>query len=286
MQLPGRSQKLALDPQPSVVPGFRVGRPLDLPDLTVLELKTGDVPRVDATAGVEIGWRSVRSAHRKVGVTADNDLTIDLQPLDDLLFDPSLSSSHPLDDLLLDSVVCLALVVGSAHRPGEAEELERLPDIVHRWSAHNSALLGHKVDLMPVHDEHSLPGSGVAQDQPFVSNDSILIYLAAVSFALDIVVAKDEVQPIAPIKPMQQVKSALVGASDVIEPILIQLIPVADLDVGEALTIIVGQCTEKQVLVLGKGICSAVVPPMKIAEENDSGTIVEWDFFGCFEDPG
>jgi hypothetical protein len=68
--------------------------------------------------------------------------------------------------------------------------------------------------------------------------------------------------------------------------VLPQLVTVTDLNVGEPLAVIVGQCLEEQILVLREGIGAGVIAPVEIAKEDEARAVVEEDGPGCIEGLG
>jgi hypothetical protein len=134
-----------------------------------------------------------------------------------------------------------------------------------------------EIDLMAVNDEDSLVGLNVLQDQPLVGCQPILLN-STVLKALDIVIAEEHMETILASEGVQQVEGASVRAPHNTEPpVLPQLIPVTDFNVGEPLAMVVRQCLEEKVLILREGIGTGVIAPVEIAEEDETRTVVEWD---------
>jgi hypothetical protein len=169
-----------------------------------LEFQAGDVARIYATAGVEIGRGTESGANRVMRVTTDGDSALVFHPLNDPLLNPS-------------SLGGAAILAGGLH---PAEELKPLPNVAHQQPPDYVKLIALQIGLMPMDDKYLLPGPGMPQDERLFGSDAILFHLTA-SQALDVVVAQDEVQPILSVKLVEQIKDALMSPSHVAElPVL------------------------------------------------------------------
>ena len=140
----------------------------------------------------------MRGEPRAMCVAADDDLLVDLLPLDDLLPD----------------ILPVAATAFPAWYASQAEYLQLLPDIPGHEPAHEVEPVALEINLMPVNDKDSLSGFGVAQNQPLVDSKPVFLR-PTVPPILAVVVAHDEVQMVSAIKLVQQVKDASVGFPDV-----------------------------------------------------------------------
>jgi len=137
---------------------------------------------------------------------------------------------------------------------------------------------------MPVNYKDALPGSGMSQDQPFSSGHPVLLYVIAPA-SLDVVVAHDEMESVLLVKPVQQVKDASMSIPNIAEPpILPQLVAISNFNIGETFSEVVSQCVKEQSFIPGKGIGSAVVPPVAVAKKSDPARIIIENFLGCLKD--
>ena len=98
-----------------------------------------------------------------------------------------------------------------------------------------------EISLMSVDNQDMLTALRVSQDKPLDRNDAIL-FDVCIPLAWNIVVTHDQVQPVLTIKLVKQVKDPLVCVTDCGKPpVLPQIVPVAYLDIGESLPIVVLQ---------------------------------------------
>jgi len=67
------------------------------------------------------------------------------------------------------------------------------PDVAYDKPGHSVETITLEVDLVTVDDEDFLTGAGMSEDQPLMSDQTILFHLAALK-ALNIVVAKDKME--------------------------------------------------------------------------------------------
>jgi len=221
-------------------------------------------------------------------VATDGDLPVALQPRDDapldrflysigdLLLDSRLPDPQPLDEPAFASRLFFLDILPPTCGRSKFEDSKRFQDMAHHEPAHGTeAVVIPEIRLVPVHRKDPLPRPGVSQDQSFANDDSILLHPVAPPI-LHVVIAYDEVQPPLLVKLVEQIKDPSVGLPHVAEPpVMPKLVAVSDLDVGKSLAIIVGQCVQEQVLVLGESIDLAVVSPVTVAKENDPGRVVK-----------
>jgi hypothetical protein len=102
---------------------------------------------------------------------------------------------------------------------------------------------------------------------------------------LDVVVAYDEVEPILPVKPMQQVKGASMSIPNVAEPpVLPQLVAISNFNIGKTFLEIMSQCVEEHSFIPGKGIGPAIISPVAIAEKGNPTRIIIGNFLSSLKD--
>jgi hypothetical protein len=131
-----------------------------------------------------------------------------------------------------------------------------------------------------MNDKDALPGSGVPQDEPFLSEDAVFLDPVAPA-SPDIVVAHDEVKAILLVEPVQEVKDTSVSIPNVAKlSVLPKLVAISDFNIGEPFLVVVMQCMQEYFFISGKGICPAVVPPVTIAKKDDPASIVKENFSG------
>jgi hypothetical protein len=62
--------------------------------------------------------------------------------------------------------------------------------------------------------------------------------------------------------------------------ILPKVIPISDFNIGETFVVIRIQRVKKEILILCKVVCPAVIPPVTIAKKNEFRRIIKRDLFG------
>jgi hypothetical protein len=138
---------------------------------------------------------------------------------------------------------------------------------------------------MTVDNEDTLVALDVLQDKTFTGNDAVLVH-SRLSLALNIVITNDQMDPLSPIELVEQVKNALVGFADCRElPGLPQIIPIAHLNIGEPVLIVVLQSIQVETLVSGKDIGAPIVSPMTVRKKHHSRGVVKAHLLGGKQNP-
>jgi len=79
----------------------------------------------------------------------------------------------------------------------------------------------------------------------------------------------------------QDPEHVTVCTSDILEALVLQqLVSVPDLDIAEALLVVIVQSMKQEMLIGGKVIRPAIVPSMTIAQDDELGGVAERDLFG------
>jgi len=100
------------------------------------------------------------------------------------------------------------------------------------------------------------------------------------------VVANDQVKPILTIESMEQIENPFVCVLDCGKtPVLPQFIPIAYLNIGKSLLVIVLQGIQQESLVPGKDVCTPIVSTMAVGEKDEPRIIIEIHSLGCIQDP-
>jgi len=114
--------------------------------------------------------------------------------------------------------------------------------------------------------------------------DMVEMILDVVRIAkLHIVIAEQHDQPLGLMKILQHFENRNVGGTDVlIIGMLPEFIPVAYLDIGKIVLVVIIQCMVVDMTVSPEFVGQAVVAPVYIAEKNKLGTVVKRDWKGFF----
>jgi len=225
-------------------------RPADWLDCTAHKLQSGDLPRLQAAAGIEVRSLAALWTDGMMCVTANEGLLLGTRPGTKSAFDTFARSS------IMISV--------------KTQHLQTAPDAANDHPTQEIETVIGEIGLMPVHGENSPTGACVLQHQPFACKDSVFLD-PMLPKATDVVVAQQHMQAPLIMELMQQIEDCAIRLThDVETAIFPELVTITNFDVGEPFLVVVLQHIKKELCIAGKAIGYTPISSMTITEENQA----------------
>lgn len=251
-----------------------IAGPFDQCELFSHNLQAGDAAGMNAAASVEI--RGIGAEPGAVCVAADQDAPLSLRVIGQALF----------------HLIFVRVVLGGAGGVKHAEMFQGLPEISHQKAGKLPEGGIQRIGLMPVSQIKAGPGIAGLQDKSLIKGQSGEQGLMALgvrtkisiadlvgitrSFFLHIVIAIQQIEPPLPVKQGEEPEYIVVDLYDLAHaPVFPQFVTVAQLDIGEALGIIVLQGSKIQVLIFQEIVSPGAVTPVTVADQDIAATVAQ-----------